>query len=267
MAGLTVKHNGPQFAEELLPFNFGVTVKDKAQVVYHCLHSACSRYVFCTKEQLNRGDFPTRVLISIDLKNMFNKMSRRRCHKILRRCFPHLLPVFDCLYKQANKIWYIRANGTKECILQVEGFAQGCPLSLFFAALVLGDLLQKLSDRFKTRAASRREAEIYVKTNNGVRGLCNPVAYVDDGYIVPVFEDVEWAMSLIKEHGPEIGAEFNVLKTTMLTGITGESVNERLPDPDHRKSFNRVLDKFCKKGKNTTGIKALGFPLGSAAFV
>lgn len=219
------------------------------------------------KEQLASENFPTRVFISIDLKNMFNRMSRRRCHAILCRSFPHLLSVFDALYKKPNKIWYIRADGTKDYLLQIKGFVQGCPLSLLFAALVLSDLLSELSARFKERAAACQEAGQYTTCNDKQGGLCDPLAFVDDAYIFPVLEDTEWAMDKINELGPAIGAELNTDKTTMLTSITGESVIDRLPDPELCQFLDQVLSKYCKKGKNTTGIRTLGYPLGSSAFI
>eukprot|EP00957_Ditylum_brightwellii_P040052 3030847-Ditylum_brightwellii.AAC.1 len=71
-------------------------------------------------------------------------MSRTKLRKIFHSKFPHLVPLFDILYCKANKVYFHPSDGTLDLIYQVEGYAQGCPLSAVFAALVLGELLQDI---------------------------------------------------------------------------------------------------------------------------
>eukprot|EP00978_Attheya_sp_CCMP212_P011772 scaffold29260_cov49-Attheya_sp.AAC.4 len=67
------------------------------------------------------GTLPFKVLLLLDLVNMFNNMSRRQCRNILRRHFPDLLSIFDNMYQQAMKLWTMLPDpdGTPHCLLQV----------------------------------------------------------------------------------------------------------------------------------------------------
>lgn len=55
---------------------------------------------------LNPRHLPTWALVSLDIKNTFNSVSRKCCSKILVECFPGLVPFFDTLYMRANKCNY-----------------------------------------------------------------------------------------------------------------------------------------------------------------
>lgn len=149
----------------------------------------------------------------------------------------------------------------------MEGFAQGCLLSSFFAALMLGNLLEQLSAGLKERADKRREAGVHVDDNDDIGGVCDPFAFIDDAYIIPVFEDALWVMLELERIGPEAGAIINVDKMSVLTGITGESVIDRIPCPNTQHSVWELLRRFCRGRENTHGIKALGIPLGSQDFI
>ena len=45
-------------------------------------------------------EFPSRALVSQDIKNMFNAVSRQKLREIIRAEFPELAPFADCLYKE-----------------------------------------------------------------------------------------------------------------------------------------------------------------------
>eukprot|EP00957_Ditylum_brightwellii_P045189 3425944-Ditylum_brightwellii.AAC.1 len=60
---------------------------------------------------------------------MFNRMSRERLRLLLQHKFPHLIPLMASLYCHHNKVYFKHTDGTLNLIKQIEGFAQGCPLS------------------------------------------------------------------------------------------------------------------------------------------
>ena len=66
-----------------------------------------------------------------------------------------MLGMFDCLYTSATQVHFQRPSGEWDIFLQEEGKTQGCPLSTFFAALVLEDILEEL-DQLLRRHAKRR---------------------------------------------------------------------------------------------------------------
>eukprot|EP00978_Attheya_sp_CCMP212_P025975 scaffold84639_cov28-Attheya_sp.AAC.1 len=117
LAGMLARHNKHRFCKHLLPYNF-IAVRVGSQVVYHALHIECNRHVFRTREQLMAGILPFKVLLSLDLVNMFNNSH-----------FPELLSIFDNMYQQATKVWTTLPDGTPYCLLMIEGSSQGCPLS------------------------------------------------------------------------------------------------------------------------------------------
>eukprot|EP00957_Ditylum_brightwellii_P020399 1538452-Ditylum_brightwellii.AAC.1 len=82
-------------------------------------------------------------------------MSRKKLRNILHSKFPHLVPLFDSLYCKANKVYFRHSDGTLDLIYQVEGYAQGCPLSAVFAALVLGELLLDIDKDLLLRCKNR----------------------------------------------------------------------------------------------------------------
>jgi hypothetical protein len=82
LTGVLARHNKHRFCEHLLPYNF-IAVKGGSQAVYHTLHIECNRHLFRSKQQLMAGRLPLKVLLSLDLVNMFNNMSRRECRNIL----------------------------------------------------------------------------------------------------------------------------------------------------------------------------------------
>eukprot|EP00957_Ditylum_brightwellii_P043858 3325703-Ditylum_brightwellii.AAC.1 len=62
-------------------------------------------------------------------------MSHKKCRNILKPKFPHLVCLFDALYNRANKVIICKEDSTLEIFLQLEGYAQGCPLSSVFSTL------------------------------------------------------------------------------------------------------------------------------------
>jgi hypothetical protein len=70
---------------------------------------------------------PTRALLTLDITNMFNAISRQACrHTISQNPTLHaLLPVFDLLYRTSNTCWYQTDTQSYDNFPQPEGFTQG----------------------------------------------------------------------------------------------------------------------------------------------
>jgi len=127
----------------LLPLNFGVGVKGGVDIAFHFANAQCEKWVFRSAEETVSADKgPSRCFISLDLVNMFNRMSRRECRQILEMHIPSLLPLFDATYGGTNTVWYQTPDGPFTSFQQEEGFAQGDPLAPLFASLVLQKVLQ-----------------------------------------------------------------------------------------------------------------------------
>lgn len=74
----------------------------------------------------------------------FNAISRKESCSVLtthNKCCALILLFLDLLYSANNICWYRQPGGTFSTFEQAEGFTQGCPLSPFFACLVLHILL------------------------------------------------------------------------------------------------------------------------------
>jgi hypothetical protein len=61
------------FAEHLLPFNFAVGIGGRCDIIIKTLQLAVDKYI---TEKENDKDLPSRCLVSLDIRNMFNAVSR-----------------------------------------------------------------------------------------------------------------------------------------------------------------------------------------------
>eukprot|EP00978_Attheya_sp_CCMP212_P046214 scaffold379391_cov30-Attheya_sp.AAC.1 len=253
LAGMLARHNKHRFCEHLLPYNF-IAVRGGSHAVYHALHIECNRHVFRTREQLMAGILPFKVLLSLDLVNMFNNMSRQQCRNIpLRRHFPELLSIFDNMYQQATKVWTTLPDGTPHCLLMIEGFSQGCPLSLLFAALILHEILNdvKIEEHDTRRLGNGRKAG-----TGGVEIM--PIAFMDDTNILLPMDNVAWFLKRVRDLGAPVGIIIGK------DNITGVSILPFLP-PTQAASLKEAIDTFTN-GECSTGLRILGSPLGSNVF-
>ena len=96
------------------------------------MRSAADKIALARRLRLQRD--PSRVLISIDVRNAFNTMCRRR---ILRNLKNHpelhfLLPTYLAFYREAPQLRYRMANGTWRTIMSQEGVQQGDGLAGLF---------------------------------------------------------------------------------------------------------------------------------------
>jgi hypothetical protein len=257
LAGIIARHNKHRFCDHLLPFNF-IAVRGGAQAVYHTLHLECHRHVFRTREQLMAGFLPDKVLLSLDLVNMFNNMSRRQCRNLLRQYFPDLLSVFDNMYKKATKVWTTLPDGSPHALLMIEGFSQGCPLSSLFAALILHEILTDIKREHDSRRSGTKR-----KAGTGEVEIM-PIAFMDDTNILLPINDVAWFLKRMRTLGAPVGVIVGKDKTKILTNITGTSILPFLP-PKQADELKSALDEYTG-GECTTGLRILGSPLGSNPF-
>lgn len=82
--------------------------------------------------------------MSLDIRNMFNAVSRERLREVIAAKFPTLEPFADLLYDGIGETIVKLEDGTWTSIFVREGFSQGCPVSPIFAAIVLNEILQVL---------------------------------------------------------------------------------------------------------------------------
>jgi hypothetical protein len=119
---LVLSEYSSSFAEYLLPFNFAVG--GGCDVIIKTLQLAVDKYIIdCEKN----NDLPTCSLVSLDIKNMFNAVSRERLRELISEHFPTLEAFADVIYKEAGETYVRLENGEWEIIPVTEGFTQGCP--------------------------------------------------------------------------------------------------------------------------------------------
>ena len=135
---MSIFHN--QIVQYLLPDGqFGIAVPGGTDFVIHLTQSLSNQF-------LSNPSNSTRVILLLDLVNMFNKVSRLACHDVLSTT-TSLAPIicyFDLLYSLNNTCWIRTPTHQWTHIIQAEGFAQGNPLGPLFSALHSPYSLNKL---------------------------------------------------------------------------------------------------------------------------
>ena len=169
-----MEYFGHQFAAFLLPVGqYGIALRGGLDFILHMTRANIDRY-------LNKPNDPTRVLLLLDIKNMFNSCSRAAVRDLLatHQAFRPLLPFFDFLYGTPNRCYYFDHQGNVDFFTQEEGFAQGCPLGPIFSALCFYLLLQPLQAELQSRAATRQTAED--PGDDGFGSEPSTASYLDD---------------------------------------------------------------------------------------
>jgi hypothetical protein len=149
---IVLKEYTPIFADHLLPFNYAIGVSGGVDVIIKTIQLAVDKYII---EKENNGELPTRALVSLDIKHMFNAVSRERLREIIAERFPTLEPSADLIYDDKGETFIRKEDGTWIIIDVHEGFSQGCPASPVFAAIVLHDILCRIQPDLERRAAHR----------------------------------------------------------------------------------------------------------------
>jgi len=151
-AAHTMSATRDKAAEYLAPTQFAIGLSSGMDTITHTIQSHTSRYI---ERPTTQKTTPTRAILILDLKNMFNQVSMVKAREIIYNNFSHLLPLFDTLYFEPTKCWYRCPDGSRHYILRKEGSSQGCPFAAFLAALVLDDVISTLNHELGERAKAR----------------------------------------------------------------------------------------------------------------
>ena len=265
------------FAEHLLPFNFAVGVGGGCDVVAKTIQLGVDKYI---TTPINKNGIPTRALVSLDIRNMFNAISREKLREIIAEEFNTLEGFADLLYEEAGETFVKLENGTWKIISVEEGFSQGCPCSPLFAALVLNIILRRLQRELDTKSQARQL--IGDKGDDGKGTVTLTAAYVDDCNSLIHLGDVEFFLNRFRELAEPLGAVLNTEKTRILTSTDGTTTTSKLLSDDNPvnvsigQSLQRAISNYSTTIKDGTrlpvevevvdGLRVLGVPVGSPAF-
>ena len=72
-SSLVVGKYRAKFAQYLLPINYAIGVSGGVDIITNTIRLAVEKYI---SQPEDRGELPTRALISLDIRNMFNDVSR-----------------------------------------------------------------------------------------------------------------------------------------------------------------------------------------------
>ena len=253
---MEVYAHAADFAHTLWPFQYGIALSAGMQFLTHAMQALLYKFLPGSSSHTSSS----RALLQLDLRNMFNAVSRDSCrHALLNDpTFQDLIPTFDLLYFRSNTCWYQRPDGSWDSFNQNEGFTQGCPLSPFFACRVLHILLKDLHSRLTQRAANRLCQDDPGDDGFGSRPALG--AYIDDSNGVLPFADLPFTLDLIEELGPQHGLYLNYDKTKILFSCDPTITND---DPH----LLNALQRLKPDNRLTNGTIYLGTPLGSSAFI
>jgi len=207
----------PEFAKYLLPYNYAVGIHGGIDFITSTVRLGVEKYI--SSKELS-GDLPTRALVSLDLRNMFNEISRHKLREIVSEEFPQLIAFVDSLYKEPGSANVKLADGSWDCISVCEGFSQGCPLSPILAAIVLNHILKQVDNKLRARASRRKKKD----SDDGLGGITAILAYVDDANFLVPLEDVEFLLDTFNEIAVPLRAVMNTEKTRIMTATNGESI-------------------------------------------
>jgi hypothetical protein len=211
------------FAEYLLPYNYAIGVNGGIDLVIKSVQLAVDQYII---EPENNGNLPLRALVSLDIRNMFNAVSRERLREIISEKFPTLEAYSDLIYDGNGETFVRLENGQWTVIPVSEGFSQGCPASPVFAALVLHDILSTIQPEL-VRRAEQRKALVDIG-DDGLGSIGFSLAHVDDVNAMLHHDDVEYFLRRFTELGGPLGAILNTEKTRIMTTTSGTSILDEL---------------------------------------
>ena len=213
---------------------------------------------------------PQHALLSLDIRNMFNEVSRNATLATLRNtpALHPLLPYYRLLYDGPNTCWYKPAHDqTHQCFFQHEGHAQGDPLSGAFSSIPLALLLNQIRPQLIQRQQQRQP---HPTPTHPTPPLHAPRCYMDDTSIILHHEDISWFIHQFQQHGPQFGIHLNPTKTQLLTA-TNHSATHTASHPHPNPHIRQALQLLMGADPHTTpqittGIRLLGAPIGSPAF-
>ena len=166
-------------------------------------------------------------LLTIDFRNAFNEFFRQVMFEVVSDVCPEISAWVEWKYAEAS--FLILPDGS--VILSTAGAHQGDPLATALFSLVLNKLVKRIRDKFPE--------------------LDLQVWFLDDGTVIGKTEVVRQVFELICTEGPALGLYINPDKCNLYWPIE---------DP--------AWDTFPEEvNKTTEGVKLLGTPIGTEAFV
>eukprot|EP00957_Ditylum_brightwellii_P000874 69128-Ditylum_brightwellii.AAC.1 len=221
----------------------------------------CKRYLHHSIQDLKEGNLPPRVLVSIDMENMFNNMSRAQCQGIIQKKFSHLISIFNSIYQKGSIIYYQTGNGKIHTIVHKEGIAQGCPWSTTLSTILLGEVIIELSKAIKQRILQ------YPSTDPNDDGYSEPIAFVDNKYIFVQLKDVLWLFCTTALIGRKYSCYPKIAKNKIMTNIVDISILPYIQNPSIKSTLKTATEQYTTDGEESHGVVALGVPIGSPTFV
>ena len=254
------------FATYLLPYNYAVGIHGGIDFITSTIRIGVEKYI---SNLTDAGLLPSRALVSLDIRNMFNAISRHKLREIVREEFPSLEAFVDCLYEDQGSTVVKMEDGSWETIPVTEGFSQGCPLSPILAAIVLNYILKQVDERLSKHAKRRARSS----SDDGLGCLAIIMAYVDDANFLVHLDDVKPLLEAFKEIAEPLGAIMNTEKTRILTSTSGKSILEDLAsfNKSTHDSLKSAIQTFSKNKdgsmhEEVNGLRILGVPIGNDTF-
>jgi hypothetical protein len=227
---------------------YGIAVKGGLEFI---VHKAQAQYHLFIDTPNQHKQPVSRVLLLLDITNMFNEISRDACRLLLSSTpeLQDMVPYFDQICKEPNRCWYKTDTGTYRHFKQCEGFAQGCPLSGSFAGIVLSILLRKINKELISR---HQLSDIPAPHTS---------SFIDDTNLFLTLQDVEWFIHRFNELGRPLGIKLNQQKTQLLTGPTTYFSSEQ------NDILERISTILQPSNILTDGCKLLGHAIGTKTFI
>ena len=89
------------FAQLLLLVNYVIGVSRGIDLITNIIQLGVKKYISTREEN---SELPTQALVSLDIRNIFNAVSRQQLQMIIVKSFPELELFADCLYADFDKI-------------------------------------------------------------------------------------------------------------------------------------------------------------------
>ena len=213
-----VKAMAVDFAEILSPHQFGVCLKGGSECLIHLVKSA-----------RRRGR--RMAVASLDVTNAFNSVDRSHMRRMVVKYVPELLPFFDWAYQGDVVGWWQEHE-----IISAAGVKQGCPLSPFFFALAIKEILAQAAEEYPE---------------------CEVGGYLDDINVVGESPSVADCFSFLSAKLAEIGLAVNTAKTQLLLP---ENPTASEIDP-----WRDLVDEVVLEAPSS-GLLCLGVPIGPPVF-
>ena len=200
---------------------YGVATPAGAERMIHLVRREMAKRAF-------DGDW---VLLKVDLKNAFNRISRARMLELVLVHMPHMYSWVEWCYAQDSNLTFSEFR-----IPSREGVQQGDPLGPLLFSIVIQELIKKIAVE--------------------VPGLDLNKWYLDDGVLAGRAADVRLAYKLILDHGPALGIFLNEGKCELITHpASAASLDAWGPD---------TIPADMRRTDGCTSL--LGAPIGDDAF-